>query len=107
MAKHRKKYSLEFKTFAVSLIELYGVSAAAQELNISKHNLNHWKRAFNGKLSKRPDAVIISKRTVSLQKELSDIRTERDILKKAHGIFTKIDGQNINLSKTILRYFLL
>ncbi|MCP4450956.1 MAG: IS3 family transposase, partial [Planctomycetes bacterium] len=32
----------------------------------------------------------------SLKKELADIRMERDILKKAVGIFSKSDGKHFN-----------
>lgn len=105
----RKKYTVEYKMSAVTFSAQYGsVFRAAEELGISKHSLQHWKKLVKeGKLTLQktsgPDTK--SNELSRLQKENKDIKIKLDILKKAPGIFSKRDGQDINLSEKTLRYF--
>ena len=95
MSKKRRKFTKEFKEQAVSHWMNSGQSAdeVADSLGISSGYLSRWKRelsskgedAFpgNGKLIGK-DAEI-----AELKKKLKDAQDERDILKKAVGIFSK------------------
>jgi transposase len=92
MRTQKRSYSLEFKTKAVELSNQRGsLSDVAQELNISSDNLKRWKKEYKeGKFSgtikiKSPE----EQELIRLQKELADVKIERDILKKAVGIFSK------------------
>lgn len=110
MKKIRKNYSLEFKIQAVSLSEQRGnVSLVAQELGICKEILVNWRKLHKeGKLTKEKQISYdpIREEILRLRKELEETKLERDILKKAVGIFSKRDRFDINLSKNTLMCFL-
>ena len=93
----RKTYSRDFKLDAVKLVTEQGVSRkqAARDLGVDVATLRSWinalseapddpKRAFPGKGHARDEEM---KR---LQRELDIARMERDILKKAIGIFSQV-----------------
>ena len=91
----RRKYSKEFKLEAVQHAEHYdgSTSEVARNLGISPDVLNRWLREYQsdqqhafpglGNL-KEPE-----ERMRRLEKELEDVKMERDILKKALAIFSK------------------
>jgi transposase len=93
----RRQYSEEFKKEAVghSLTSEKTVVEVAQDLGIAHSNLRRWRAQYskngelafpgNGKQRLTPQEEEIRR----LQKEICDIRQERDILKKALAIFTK------------------
>jgi transposase len=94
MRVQKRSYSLEFKLKAVELSNQRGsLSEVAQELNISSDNLKRWKKEYKeGKFSgsikiKSPE----EQELIRLRKELTEVKLERDILKKAVGIFSKSD----------------
>jgi transposase len=98
MRKERTFYSKEFKIKAVELsIQRGSVIVVAKELNIRPASLARWKEVYkagkyatggaSGVKSKIPEETEL----VRLKKELYDIKLERDILKKAVGIFSKND----------------
>ena len=97
MRKERIHYSKEFKIKAVELsIQRNSLMSVAQELNISRETLKRWKQEFNaGKFS--VENSVTSARSVEqeeisrLKKALYESNLERDILKKAVGIFSKND----------------
>lgn len=98
MRKERTSYSKDFKIKAVELSKQRGsVATVAEELNISIESLRHWKRAYNlGKLVSEPSSsknnrIKEDDELVRLRKELYEVKLERDILKKAVGIFSKSD----------------
>jgi len=95
MKTQKRSYSLEFKLKAVELSNQRGsLAAVAQELNISSDNLKRWKKEYNeGKFTDKPTQVKSpeEQEIIRLRKELADIKLERDILKKAVGIFSKND----------------
>ncbi|MDN6309425.1 MAG: transposase [Psychroflexus sp.] len=98
MKKTRKKYDNAFKERAVQLSkERKNLSELARELGIYPSQLYKWRKeeqefgagSFpgNGSLKQTPEQERIS----ALEKRLKDAELERDILKKAVGIFSKSD----------------
>ena len=95
MERQRWIYSLEFKLKAVELSNQRGsLISVANELNVSSDNIKRWKKEFNqGKLTGKtiPVKSKEEEELIRLRKELADVKMERDILKKAVGIFSKND----------------
>jgi transposase len=93
--KPRTIYSNEFKLKAVELSNKRGsLLAVAQELNISRDNLKRWKKEHSEGRIKQDNSTPRTKKQeelIKLRKELYDTQLERDILKKAVGIFSKSD----------------
>ena len=95
MTDRRRTYTKEFKMEAIQLVESQGgnASAVARNLGIKPNLLNRWIREYKadqehafpglGNL-KEPEEELRR-----LRKELADTKMERDILKKALGIFSK------------------
>lgn len=96
MVKKRRSFSREFKLEAVALITEGGLSVAraARDLGISESVLGRWKKqfeedpeqAFPGKGRLRPQDEELAR----LRRENEILRQERDILKKAVGIFSRV-----------------
>jgi transposase len=95
MERQRRIYSLEFKLKAVELSNKRGsLISVANELNVSSDNIKRWKKEFiQGKLTGKtiPVKSKEEEELLQLRKELADVKMERDILKKAVGIFSKND----------------
>ena len=96
MKKVRKIYDASFKTKAVELSnERSNITELARELGIGVAILYKWRKdyekfgsgSFPGKgiLKQTPEQRMIS----DLEAKLKDAELERDILKKAIGIFSK------------------
>jgi transposase len=93
MGTIKKTYTLEFKQEAVRLVSQGDVTVAqgARDLGLNYHMLARWKReseakgerAFPGKGNAQQDEMD------RLQRENEILRQERDILKKAVGIFSQ------------------
>ena len=97
MAETRRNYSREFKEDAVRLLES-GTKTGREisdDLGISQGAIYRWRRqlqeeheagirAFPGKGNPRDEEL------VRLRKELSEVSEERDILRKAVAIFSKV-----------------
>jgi transposase len=99
----RRKFTREFKLNAVELsYRRENIKELAVELNIRVELLYRWRAEFatleggsfpgNGKKKLTKEESELEK----LRKELADVRMERDILKKAVGIFSKSDGRYSN-----------
>ncbi len=99
----RRKFSREFKLNAVKLsYQRENVKELAVELNIRAEVLYRWRSEFatleggsfpgNGRKKLTEEESELER----LRKELADVRMERDILKKAVGIFSKSDGRYSN-----------
>ena len=96
MVKKRRSFSREFKVEAVGLMTEGGLSIAqaSKDLGIGESVLGRWKKqfeeapleAFPGKGRLRPQDEELAR----LRKENEILRQERDILKKAVGIFSRV-----------------
>ena len=88
----RRVYSDEFKSEAVKLAQRSGVpmSQTAKELGIGAELLRRWVKEFgvrtDGSRGMTPEE---HSENVRLRRELKRMTEERDILKKAMGIFTR------------------
>lgn len=95
MERQRRIYSLDFKLKAVEFSNKLGsLVSVANELNVSADNIKRSKKEFNkGILTNKlvPIKSPEEQELIRLRKELADIKLERDILKKAVGIFSKSD----------------
>ena len=97
---NRRTYDRQFKIDAVRLLKESGKTATeiADNLGIKRDLLSRWKKeiadetkkAFTGKGNPRDEEV------VRLKKENTDLRMERDILKKAMAIFSQPERRNLN-----------
>jgi transposase len=91
----RRKYDREFKLEAVRLVTQGGrpVVEVARDLGIHENLLYNWRQkylddtahAFPGKGHLKPADEEMRR----LKKELTDVKEEREILKKALAIFSK------------------
>jgi len=91
----RRQFTQEFKKNAVNLVLEKGVPVrrVARDLDIHPNLVHQWRRmymtegdsAFVGTGNLRPEDADFKR----LQKELEEVKEERDILKKALGVFSK------------------
>jgi transposase len=99
----RRKFNREFKLKAVELsYTRKNIRDLAAELQVRPELIYRWRSEFatleqgsfpgNGKRKLTTEESEVAR----LQKELDDMRLERDILKKAVGIFSKSDGKYFN-----------
>jgi transposase len=89
----RRKFSREFKVEAVRLVRERGVSAAqaARDLDVHENVLRKWVKefaassggAFPGHGQMKPEQLEIER----LRREVTKLKAERDILKKAAAFF--------------------
>jgi transposase len=103
MAKTRREFTTEFKREAVALLESSGRSQmqVAAELGIQPSMLRQWRTALS-EVSPRPRPAGSSPTSpiaspadqaaeiARLRRELDRTRMERDVLKKAIGIFAEM-----------------
>ncbi len=91
----RRKFSREFKLEAVKLVRDRGVTSAqaSRDLGVHANVLRKWVReletdpaqAFPGNGQMKPEQLEIDR----LRKEVTKLRAERDILKKAAAYFAR------------------
>ena len=91
----RRKFTREFKLEAVRLIKDRGVSyaQAEQDLDVHQSQLRSWVKAFAddptqafpGQGQMKPEQAEIAR----LKREVTKLKAERDILKKAAAYFAK------------------
>jgi len=96
MGNHRRSYSREFKLEAVHLVTKGGLSLAqaSRDLGVQESVLGRWKKqlaedpaeAFPGKGRLKSQDEELRR----LRRENEILRQERDILKKAVGIFSRV-----------------
>jgi len=100
MSKTRKQYDKEFKLMSVELSNTRkDLTVLSGELAIKPSLLYRWRKEFsskqetsfpgNGKVA----LTEAEQELALLKKELLDTQMERDILKKAVGIFSRGDGK--------------
>lgn len=103
MSENRKVYSKEFKRKAVELSNVRGnVAEIARELGVNPEFIYRWRReiginpqqAFSG--NGKPQLTEEQKEIARLKRALADAQMERDILKKAVGIFSANDRKSTN-----------
>ena len=90
--KKRKHHTLEFKQEALKLWEDSGKSAAEieRELGLAGGLLYHWKSKLKKNAEAEADGSAAEAAEIRrLKKELKRVTMERDILKKAIGIFSE------------------
>jgi transposase len=102
MPKTRREFSPEFKREAVALLESSGrpLMQVATEVGISPSMLRNWRALARGGtarsiaatsiLSPLPSPADQASQITRLKRELDRTRMERDILKKAIGIFAEV-----------------
>jgi transposase len=91
----RRKFTREYKLEAVKLIKERGVavSQASQDLGVHPTQLRRWvkefagdpQHAFPGHGQLKPEQAEIAR----LKREVTKLKAERDILKKAAAYFAK------------------
>ena len=88
----RKTYTQDFKLDAVRLVTERGLSRArvARDLGIGTQTLRNWLRAFAADAGTVPAAGTEAQQLAALRRENELLREERDILKKALGIFSRV-----------------
>lgn len=106
MAKTRREFTAEFKREAVALWEASGRPQIAAELGIEPSQLRRWQKLIHGPRPRPttpgaaalasspapaggPSPADLASETARLRRELERARAERDILKKAIGIFSE------------------
>lgn len=88
----RRQFTEEFKREAVRLARQPGASKSgiARDLGINANMLARWAREQEGKLSRaarNKSEAVSAEQFERMRRELSKVKTERDILKKALGYF--------------------
>src|SRR3989338_6974944 len=91
----RRRVSREFKQEAVRLVRERGVAMAqvARDLDVHVNLFRNWVRAhladpthaFPGEGQQKPEQAEVAR----LRREVTELRAERDILKKAAAYFAK------------------
>lgn len=89
MARDRRQFSDEFKREAVRLAYESGrrLSEVARELDVGPNLIRRWRRKFAG-VQPGQAPTTEQQEILDLQRQLSRVREERDILKKALAIFS-------------------
>ena len=90
----RRSFTEEFKAGAVRLVldEGKSVGAAARDLDLTESSLRNWvERARADRGKGKPGVLTTAEREElgRLRKENRELRTEREILKKAAAFFAK------------------
>jgi len=90
-----KVYENEFKVMIVDLLNSgRRLKEVSEEYNLNDSMLRRWKREYlskSGDFTKKRELTPEEQELKALKKELREITLERDILKKAVGIFSKSD----------------
>jgi len=92
---NRRKYDKEFKLNAVRLITTSGqrITEIARDLGIDPNMLHRWRNEFKGEgtdaFPGKGKLTPQDEQLRRLERELRNVTEERDILKKALGIFSK------------------
>ena len=87
----KKRFDREFKVSAVRMVTEGGHKAAevARSLGIHQNQLYNWKKKFSDQGEKAFPGKGHLTEIAALRRKLRDVEMERDILKKAVGIFSK------------------
>jgi transposase len=91
MAKH-KRYPAEFKQEAIKLVTEQGLSRnqVARDLGIHPDTLRYWLQKQAPDRNTPSELALNAIELARLRRENEHLRLERDILKKAIGIFSRM-----------------
>lgn len=91
----RRHYEMDLKVTLVKLLESgRSTRELSEEYGVASDLLRRWRREYSSKQGDFSKKVELSSDQIEirqLRKEVADIKTERDILKKAVSIFSKSD----------------
>ncbi len=90
--KSRRKYDAEFKKEVIQMIGMgRSVPDVAQSLGIGTNLIYQWITRASKKLSVIPlqTDIVFDEQKAVMQKRIRELEMERDILKKALGIFSR------------------
>ncbi len=95
----KKRFDRDFKISAVKMVTQGGhkASEVARSLGIHPNQLYNWKRKFSDNGEKAFPGKGHLTELSALRKQLREVEMERDILKKAVGIFSKTTENGSNL----------
>lgn len=87
----KRRFDRDFKISAVKMVTDGGHKAAevARSLGINENQLYLWKKKFGDQGEKAFPGKGHLTELAALRRQLRDVEMERDILKKAVGIFSK------------------
>ena len=92
----KRRFDRDFKMSAVKMVTEDGHKAAevARSLGIHANQLYNWKQKFSSNGEKAFPGKGHLTELAALRRELRETQMERDILKKAVGIFSKETGSD-------------
>ena len=96
MKRPRRPYPAEFKQEAVRLLKEQGLprSQVARDLGVDSETLRRWARELTpdnaNSHDTTPSSSVSAAELTRLRRENEQLRMERDILKKAIGIFSQV-----------------
>jgi len=95
----KKRFDRDFKISAVKMVTQEGHTAAevARSLGIHPNQLYSWKRKYSNDGEKAFPGKGHLTEISALRRQLREVEMERDILKKAVGIFSKPTGNDSSL----------
>jgi len=88
----KEKVTEEFKKEAVRLVLTSGKTqkAIAKDLGVTEWSISTWKKEFDLEKPENSELKLVAdERIRQLEKEVTTLKQERDILKKAMGIVSK------------------
>ncbi len=90
-SRKNKQFDREFKVSTVKMVTEGGqrVSEVARGLGIHPNQIYNWKKKFSNEGERAFPGKGHLTELSALRKKLRDVEMERDILKKAVGIFSK------------------
>jgi transposase len=89
---NRRKYDADFKKEVLKMIESgRSVPEVAQSLGIGNNLIYYWVKQLKKKGSKEKNepTILFDEDKAALHKRIRELEMERDILKKALGIFSR------------------
>ena len=88
----RRKYDVDFRKEVLRMIEMgRSVPDVAVSLGIGANLIYQWRKRSKKKEASagEPAVVVFDEEKAGLQKRIRELEQERDILKKALGIFSR------------------
>jgi transposase len=94
----KRRFDRDFKISAVKMVTEGGhkASEVARSLGVSPNQLYSWKHKFSDEGDKAFPGKGHLTELAALRRRLREVEMERDILKKAVGIFSKLTDNGLN-----------